>query len=101
MISLYFCLIVSIILFIIALNGIINFSQHIITILMCIELMLLSISFMFLIFSVDLDDLTGQVMCLYVLGVAGAESAIGLGILVVYNRLCGVIMLDMMRMLKG
>ena len=45
----------------------------------------------FILYSVFLDDLLGQVFALFVLTVAAAESAIGLAILVVYFRVRGSI----------
>jgi NADH-quinone oxidoreductase subunit K len=43
----------------------------------------------------------GQIVSLYILTVAAAESAIGLAILVVYYRLRGVISIDNISLLKG
>lgn len=37
------------------------------------------------------DDIMGQTYSIYIITIAGAESAIGLGILVAYYRLRGVI----------
>ena len=52
---------------------------------MSIELVFLSINFNFLIASVFLDDLIGQLMTLFVLTVAAAESSIGLAIFLTYS----------------
>lgn len=60
--------------------------RNIITLLMSIELMLLSVNINFVAFSSYLHDLTGQVFAIFVLTVAGAEAAIGLAILVVYYK---------------
>ena len=49
--------------------------------------MLLSITFLILISSLNIDDLIGQTYAVYIIIVAGAESAIGLGILVAFYRL--------------
>ena len=62
--------------------------------LMSIELMLLAVNFNFLIFSVYVDDLLGQVFSLFILTVAAAESAIGLAILCAYNETKNTINLD-------
>jgi len=45
--------------------------------------MLLGVNLNFLIFSVYLDDMTGQLFALFVLTVAAAESTIGLALLVI------------------
>jgi NADH-quinone oxidoreductase subunit K len=60
---------------------------------MCVELMLLSLNLNFIIFSIYLDDMYGQIFSLFVLTVAAAESAIGLAILVVYVIVYAVILL--------
>ena len=46
--------------------------------------MLLAINLNFLIFSVFIDDVVGQVFALFVLTVAAAESAVGLAIIISY-----------------
>jgi NADH-quinone oxidoreductase subunit K len=53
---------------------------------MAVELMLLGANFNFLVFSVFLDDLRGQIFSLLILTVAAAESAIGLAILVIFYK---------------
>jgi NADH:ubiquinone oxidoreductase subunit K len=63
--------------------------------------MLLAINFNFIIFSVYLDDIMGQVFSLFILTVAAAESAIGLAILVIYYKLRGVISVDYISTIKG
>jgi len=68
---------------------------------MAVELMLLSINFNFIIFSVFLDDILGQLFALLVLTVAAAESAIGLAILVIYYRIRGTIAIEFIDLMKG
>ena len=75
--------------FLIGIIGIILNRKNIILMLMAIELMLLAINMNFVLFSVVLDDIVGQVYGLYILTVAASESAIGLGILITYYRLTG------------
>lgn len=55
--------------------------------LMCIEIMLLSITLLIVVSSQAMDDLIGQCFSLYIIAIAGAESAIGLGIIISYHRL--------------
>ena len=69
--------------------------------LMSIELMLLAVNLNFIIFSVFLDDILGQVFALFVLTVAAAESAIGLAILVVYYRIRGTVSIEYINLLKN
>ena len=94
-------LVISIILFIISILGIFLIKKNIIIILMCIELMLLSININFILFSVYTDDLSGQIFALFILTVAAGESAIGLAILVIYYRLKGIISINFINSIKG
>jgi NADH-quinone oxidoreductase subunit K len=68
---------------------------------MSIELMLLAVNLNFIVYSVYLDDLFGQVFAIFVLTVAAAESAIGLAILVVYFRVRGSIAVETMNLMQG
>lgn len=94
-------LLVSMILFLLGLSGIFLNRKNIIILLMSIELMLLSINFNFIIFSVFLDDILGQLFALLILTVAAAESAIGLAILVIYYRVRGTIAIEFIDLMKG
>nr|YP_009582148.1 NADH dehydrogenase subunit 4L [Polyplacotoma mediterranea]QBK82184.1 NADH dehydrogenase subunit 4L [Polyplacotoma mediterranea] len=94
-------LLVSIILFTIGVSGIIINKRNIILILMSIELILLAISFMFITYSVVLDDLSGIIFSLMVLTIAAAESAIGLAVLTAYYRLTGTITIKALNLLRG
>ena len=74
----------SAILFCIGVSGIFLNRKNVISLLMSIELMLLSININFVAFSSFLQDLVGQIFAIFILTVAGAEAAIGLAILVIY-----------------
>ena len=89
------------VLFLLGLSGIFSNRKNIIILLMSVELMLLSINFNFIIFSVFLDDILGQLFALLVLTVAAAESAIGLAILVIYYRVRGTIAVEFIDLMKG
>ena len=84
---------VGALLFLIGIFGIILNNKSLIHMLMSIELMLLATNLLLVTFSVSLDDIMGEVLALLVLGVAGAESAIGLAILVAYYRKKGTLTL--------
>ena len=77
----------NILLFFIGLLGVILNRRNILIILMCIELLLLSLNMNFILFSVYLDDLYGQLFSFFILTIAAAESAIGLAIIIIYYRL--------------
>ena len=86
MIPLSHVLLLSGILFSLAVAGIFINRKNVLLLLMCIELMLLSVNFNFIAFSHYLGDMDGQVFVFFILTVAAAESAIGLAILVVLFR---------------
>ncbi|CCV02644.1 NADH-quinone oxidoreductase subunit K [Streptomyces albospinus] len=81
----------SLILFLIGILGFVLNKKNIILMLMSIEIMLLAVTFMILVSSFSFDDILGQTYAIYIIVIAGAESAIGLGILVAYYRLRGTI----------
>lgn len=76
----------SLILFIIGLLGFILHRKNVFLMLMCIEIMLLSVTLLIVVSSQAMDDLIGQCFGIYIIAIAGAESAIGLGIIVSYHR---------------
>jgi NADH-quinone oxidoreductase subunit K len=63
--------------------------------------MLLAVNINLVAFSVELNDLVGQVFAMFVLTVAAAEAAIGLAILVVYFRNRGTIAVEDINLMKG
>lgn len=54
--------------------------------LISIEIMLLAVTLLVIIRSFQFDDIIGQTYSVYIIAIAGAESAIGLGILVAFYR---------------
>ena len=86
MIPLGHVLMLSGILFSLAIAGVFLNRKNVLLLLMCIELMLLAVNFNFIAFAHYLGDLAGQVFVFFILTVAAAESAIGLAILVVLFR---------------
>lgn len=66
--------------------GIILNRSNIIMTFISIEMMLLGINFLFVIHSHFLDDIMGQVYSLLFLTIGAAESAIGLGLLMLFFR---------------
>lgn len=94
-------LFISFILFLIGVLGIILNRKNVIIILISIELMLLAVNLNFIIFSVFLDDLLGQIFSLFVLTVAASESAVGLAIVVIYYRVRGSILIENLSLIRG
>ena len=94
-------LIISAVLFTLAIAGIFINRRNLILLLMCIELMLLAVNFNFIAFSRYLGDETGQVFVFFILTVAAAEAAIGLAILVVLFRNRNSINVSELNEMKG
>ena len=79
----------SLLLFLIGILGFVLNRKNIILMLISIEIMLLAITLLIVISSLSFDDIVGQTYAIYIICIAGAESAIGLAILVAYYRLRG------------
>ena len=92
---------VAAILFTIGVFGIFVNRKNIIVILMSIEMILLAVNINFVAFSAFLNDVSGQIMAMFVLTVAAAEAAVGLAILVTFFRNRGDIAVDTADLMKG
>jgi NADH-quinone oxidoreductase subunit K len=94
-------LIVAAVLFALGVVGLFVNRKNVISILMCIELMLLAVNINLVAFSHFLNDLSGQVFVFFVLTVAACEVAVGLAILVDYHRIRNSIETDDINTLQG
>lgn len=77
--------------------GVLGFTlnrRNLLILIVSIELMLLRVTLLILISAHDVNDAIGQVFAALIVSVAGAESAIGLGVLVAYYRLRGTVTLS-------
>ena len=83
----------SIFLFLIGVLWFVLNRKNIILMIIAIEIMLLAVTLLILISSFSFDDNIGQIYSIYIISIAGAESVIGLSILVAYYRLRGNISL--------
>src|ERR1700722_12924225 len=94
-------LILFYLLFLIGLTGIIfNYKNYLVT-MFCIELMYLGITVCFIIVSISTADPKGQIYAILLLILAAAESAVGLGILIVLYRFGSSIEFQDYQELKG
>ena len=75
----------STVLFVIGVFGVLV-RRNAIVVLMCIELMLNAVNLLLAAFSTYLNDAQGQIMVFFIMVVAAAEAAVGLGILVMIYR---------------
>ncbi|MEE2777313.1 MAG: NADH-quinone oxidoreductase subunit NuoK [Acidobacteriota bacterium] len=60
--------------------------RNIILMLVSAEVMLNAVNLSLVGFSQHLDDLRGQILALFVIAVAAAEAAVGLGLIIALNR---------------
>jgi NADH-quinone oxidoreductase subunit K len=88
-------------LFCIGFCGIIVNRTNLLIILISIEIALFSVDINFVVFSIYLDDICGQVFAIFVLTIAACESAIGLAIVLVYYRHNNNIKLPKYGLLRG
>ncbi len=94
-------LIVAAALFSLGVIGLFLNRKNVITILMCIELMLLAVNINLVAFSHFLNDISGQIFVFFVLTVAACEVAVGLAILVNFHRLRSSIETEDINTLQG
>ena len=80
--------------FFIGLFGVILNRKNILTILMSIELLLLSVNLNFAALSIYLDDIIGHIFVIFILTIAASESAIGLAIITIFYKLKNSIELE-------
>jgi NADH-quinone oxidoreductase subunit K len=74
--------------------------RNIIVILMSIELMLNAVNINLVAFSAELHHAAGQVFALFVICVAAAEAAVGLGIILAFYRNKETINIDEMNLMR-
>jgi len=89
------------IIFIIGMCGVFLRPKYFIGILFSFELLILSIIINFIISSIVLDDILGQIYSIFILAIAASESAIGLALVIQYYRLRGGISIDLIKLLKA
>lgn len=77
----------ALILFVIGTLGFIFNRKNLILMIISIEIILLAVSLLTLLFSWEFNDILAEVYSLYIIAVAGAESAIGLAIIIAYFKL--------------
>nr|QBR54783.1 NADH-ubiquinone oxidoreductase subunit 4L [Ulva lactuca]ULC80556.1 NADH-ubiquinone oxidoreductase subunit 4L [Ulva rigida]WVH39725.1 NADH-ubiquinone oxidoreductase subunit 4L [Ulva taeniata] len=94
-------IITGLIVFWIGLTGIFFNRRLVISILLAVELTLLSINLLMLTFAAAMEDLVGVMFALYILCVAAAESAIGLALIIIWYRVRRTVSVQYISLLKG
>ena len=92
--------VLSLILFCLGLVGVMM-RRNFITVLMSLELMFNAVNLNLIAFSFRLSDLAGQVLAIFVITVAAAEAAIGLGLIIALVRLKDTVALDEADVMRG
>lgn len=100
-ISYLYCYFISFNILLFGILGTFLIKRNLILILLCIELMLISVQLNFIISSYNFNDLLGQIFNLFILMVAAAEVAIGLALLIINYRLRGTIETKFIYLSKG
>ncbi len=72
--------------FFLGILGVITNRRHFLVTIVCIEMLLLSVNMCFLLYSLQLDDIIGQIFSFFILTVAAAESSIGLAVIILYYK---------------
>ena len=88
-------------LFTLSMLGISINRSNIIMILLCLEMMLLSIIISFLFGSYFQGNDIGQLGSILIMTMAAIESAIGLSIMIVFSKLKGSVSIRFLNVLKG
>jgi NADH-quinone oxidoreductase subunit K len=81
--------------------GLLLIQRNLILVFICIELILIILNFGFIICTIQLDDILGQIVFIDILALAGSEVSIGLCILIIFYRIRGIIHPFYLSALKG
>lgn len=101
MIDVFHINVLSALVFIIGLVGILISMNNLIKVFLCIELMFLAVSINFIAYAYGAKSVDGHIFTVFLLTVAAAESAVGLGILVYYFRQRSTVSVSDANELKG
>jgi NADH-quinone oxidoreductase subunit K len=85
--------VLSLILFSLGIIGVMV-RRNFITVLLSLELIFNAVNLNLIAFSYRLGDLSGQVLAIFVITIAAAEAAIGLGLIIALVRLKDTVTLD-------
>ncbi len=83
----------SLVLFSLGIVGVM-IRRNFITVLMSLELIFNAVNLNLIAFSFRLGDLAGQILAIFVITIAAAEAAIGLGLIIALVRLKDTVALD-------
>ena len=93
MITAYHYLMLSLVLFCLGIIGVMV-RRNFITVLLSLELIFNAVNLNLLAFSYRLGALSGQILAIFVITIAAAEAAVGLGLIIALMRLKDTVTLD-------
>ena len=93
-------IVLSLVMFSLGLIGVMV-RRNFITVLMSLELIFNAVNLNLIAFSFRLGDLSGQILAIFVITVAAAEAAIGLGLIIALTRLKDTVILDDANEMRG
>ena len=85
---------IGLILCFLGMSGILVNRRNIIVSIISIEIMFYGLNFYLITISLYLDDISGQILSLFILTIAAAESAIALALIMSYFKIFKDILLD-------
>jgi NADH-quinone oxidoreductase subunit K len=92
--------VLSLVLFSLGVIGVMM-RRNFITVLLSLELIFNAVNLNLIAFSFRLADLAGQILAIFVITVAAAEAAIGLGLIIALVRLKDTVFLDQVDEMRG
>ena len=90
----------SLVLFSLGIIGVMM-RRNFIIVLMSLELIFNAVNINLIAFSFRLGDLAGQILAIFVITIAAAEAAIGLGLIIAFVRLKDTVALDQANTMGG
>jgi len=92
--------VLSLVLFSLGVIGVMM-RRNFITVLMALELIFNAVNLNLIAFAFRLGDLSGQILAIFVITIAAAEAAIGLGLIIALVRLKDTVALDEADEMRG
>ncbi|NOR19655.1 MAG: NADH-quinone oxidoreductase subunit NuoK [Xanthomonadales bacterium] len=93
-------LVLGAILFVIGLVGVLQ-RRNVLIVLMCLELMLNSVSINLIAFSYHLQDLRGHIFAIFVITITAAEVAVALALVIAMMRNRRILQVDRINLMSG
>ena len=94
-------LIVGFLVFFLGLLGIIYNRHDLIKLIISLEILLMSLVYLFAMSSIILDDVVGLSFSVMVLAVAACESVVGLAIMIDYFKICDSVSVEGLVLIQG